>query len=106
MRFKAVQNIRYIEGITRQTGFLSWSEVGKLKSDNRAENALKSYMTDFLLREVNGHNTIHLDHKKSSLVEHVFPDTVVIILNLSNFTIIGAFSLNESDSNKPKIDQV
>lgn len=106
MRFKTVYNIRYTEGITRQTGFSSWSKVDKFKIDNQAENTSKSYIIDLLLKEVDSHNTIHPDYKESSLVECIFLDTIVIILNPSNLTIIGALGLNGSNCNKPKIDQV
>lgn len=92
MRFKAVQVVRHTEKIKNQTGFPGRGEVGKLKSGNRVENASKGYITDLLLREINGHNTIHPNHEESSLIERVFPGTVVIILNLSNLTIIGAWS--------------
>lgn len=106
MKFKAVQNIRYTRGITKQTGFPSRGEISKLKSCKWVENALKSYIIDLLLRKVNSHNIIYPDHEKNSLVERVFPDTIVIILNLSNLTIIGALGLNKSDSKKPKVDQI
>lgn len=106
MKFKAVQNVRHTRGITRQIGFPSRGEIGKLKSRKWVENALKSYIIDFLLRKVNGHNTIYPDHEKNSLVERMFLDTIVIILNPLNLTIIGALGLNKSNPNKPKVDQI
>lgn len=106
MKFKVVQVVRHKERIINQTGFPGQSEVGKLKSGDRAENALKSYITDLLLREINGQYTIYPNHEESSLIERVLLGTLVIILNASNLTIIGALGLNRCDLNKPKVDQV
>lgn len=53
---------------------------------------------------INGSNTIYLNHEKNSLVKCIFSETIIIILNLSNFIVILIVGLGKSNLNKPKID--